>query len=234
MPFESSKSLSAQRILWVILFSIAMGYLEAAVVIYLREIYYPAGFGFPLSPIEAQDFITETGREAATLIMLVGIGVLSGKTKLQKMSFFLMSFGIWDIFYYLFLKWIINWPANLFTPDILFLLPVPWVGPVICPIILSLTMILLATVILYKERKYRRFSIKARTWLWFVMGSLIVIASFCLDPIQNLENFAPDAVHPYRPENFMWWLFILGELLLIAGIVWIGLRKKRKAIFSTP
>ena len=36
------------KVLALTLFSIAMGLLEAVVVMYLRELYYPAGFAFPL------------------------------------------------------------------------------------------------------------------------------------------------------------------------------------------
>lgn len=35
-------------VIWTIIFSIAMGFLEAAVVVYLRQLYYPVGFTFPL------------------------------------------------------------------------------------------------------------------------------------------------------------------------------------------
>ena len=66
-----------KQLSWLIIFSIAMAYLESAVVVYLREIYYPDGFSFPLTPINAYIFITEFWREIATIIMLAGIGVLT-------------------------------------------------------------------------------------------------------------------------------------------------------------
>jgi hypothetical protein len=115
--------------LWLTLFSIAMGYMESAIVVYLRKIYYPDGFQFPLTPIEVHIRLTEILREAATLIMLITIGIVAGKTKLQRFSFFIFCFGIWDIFYYVFLKMLLGWPATIFDWDILFLIPVPWVGP---------------------------------------------------------------------------------------------------------
>ena len=37
----------------LLLYAVAMGYLEAAVVVYLRAIYYPEGFSFPLKPMDA-------------------------------------------------------------------------------------------------------------------------------------------------------------------------------------
>src|SRR5699024_5303295 len=103
-------SATVWKMCWLLLFSIAMGYLEAAVVVYLRDIYYAGGFVFPLVPIHPRDLETELGREAATLIMLVGVGILAGRTRLQKVSFFLIAFGVWDVFYYVFLKLILGWP----------------------------------------------------------------------------------------------------------------------------
>ena len=39
---------SLKKIGIVAIFAIAMGFLEAVIVIYLRKIYYPLGFNFPL------------------------------------------------------------------------------------------------------------------------------------------------------------------------------------------
>lgn len=133
-----------KQLLWLTFFSIAMGLLEAAVVIYLRYLYYPDGFRFPLTLMAENVVITELLREVATLIMLVGVAVLAGRTAHQRFAFFLIAFGVWDIFYYVFLKLLLGWPESLLTWDILFLLPVPWVGPVLTPCLVSLTMILMA------------------------------------------------------------------------------------------
>src|SRR5271167_2605871 len=97
---------------WLTLFSIAMGFMETAVVIYLRKVYYPRGFQFPLVPIEPSIALTEFLREAATIIMLLGIGILTGKTRAQKFAFFIYCFAVWDIFYYVFLKIFLNWPES--------------------------------------------------------------------------------------------------------------------------
>src|SRR5674476_343996 len=148
--FSENKAshLISYNLLWVTLFSVAMGMLESSVVIYLRELYYPAGFQFPLKATSYIVAVTEIFRELATLIMLLGIGVLAGKNKHERFAWFIYSFAIWDIFYYLFLFLIINWPVSLLDWDVLFLLPVMWVGPVWSPVLLSLLMIILAQSIL--------------------------------------------------------------------------------------
>ena len=116
----------------VTVFAVAMGFLEAAVVVYLRLHFYPNGFSFPLAVIPDNILLVEVVRELATIVMLAAIGWLAGQGFLLRFSFFSLAFGIWDISYYIFLKITLDWPASLLTDDILFLIPLPWVGPVAC------------------------------------------------------------------------------------------------------
>jgi hypothetical protein len=67
-------------LMWVNIYALAMGFLEAAVVIYLREMYYPTGFTFPLKGMPIALVKVEVLREAATIIMLVAIAMLASKT----------------------------------------------------------------------------------------------------------------------------------------------------------
>ncbi|WP_457595630.1 hypothetical protein [Hydrogenimonas sp.] len=150
----------ARRFLWFTLWGAAFGYIESAVVVYLREIYYPQGFSFPLVPIEENILLTETLREAATLILLWATATLSYTALQSRVAAFFILFGIWDICYYLFLKLLLDWPATLFTWDILFLIPAPWVGPVWAPLVVSSGLILLSgAVLLFNERgEYANFT----------------------------------------------------------------------------
>src|ERR1700724_3062842 len=144
----------------LLLFGISFGYLEAAVVVYLRALYDPIrhrlhpGRGpddlFPLiSPQELagagtenpRRLLIEIGREAATIAMLAAFGLAAGRNFNQRMAAFAVVFGVWDIFFYVFLRLMIHWPQSLFTWDILFLIPLPWVGPVLAPVIIALTLV---------------------------------------------------------------------------------------------
>ncbi|HNY09113.1 MAG TPA: hypothetical protein PKO42_04430, partial [Tenuifilaceae bacterium] len=149
------------KLIWVTLFAIAMGLLESAVVIYMRELLYPGGFSFPLSPIPERLAVTELLRELATLVMLVGVGVVAGRNFPERFAWFIFSFGVWDIFYYVFLKLLIGWPTSMLTWDLLFLIPVTWTGPVVAPVAISLMMITLALVILKSAGKNSGFRITA-------------------------------------------------------------------------
>lgn len=230
-----------KTVIWLTIFSIAMGFLETSVVVYLRKLYYPDGFKFPLIPVTRDIATTEFWREAATIIMLIGAGVMAGKNAAQRFVFFLYSFAIWDIFYYVFLKVLLNWPESLFTWDILFLIPVPWVGPVIAPCIVSLSMILLTLMVVYFQEKGKHVHIQFVEWMLFISGSITVILSFMWDYILYVSNYGADKgvwtlssnknmfdeVKNYVPTEFNWWLFGVGQLVIFLAIFMIYKRLKK-------
>ncbi len=226
-------------LLLVTVFSIAMGLLESAVVIYLRKILYPEGFGFPLSPVTPDLILTELLREGATLIMLLGIGFLAGRNASERFAWFLYSFAIWDIFYYVFLWLLIGWPTSLMTYDVLFLLPSTWIGPVITPLIVSLTMIGFALLILLHNRRREGAKIPRVSWIVLVTGSVALILGFVWDyssfimesmTIREIWTLPGDQVlalaTQYIPRRFNWLLFILGELMILIGILIFHLRSR--------
>ena len=211
-------------IFWISLFAIAMGFMESAVVIYLREIYYKTGFDFPLRPIETHLAKVEFIRELATIIMLIGTGYLAGKNTLQRFAYFCYSFAIWDLFYYVFLYVFLNWPSSLFTWDILFLIPFPWVGPVWAPCLISLLMIVGALFIIRQIDTNDNFKIPFKYWVILIAGALICIISFMLDYMQatsgdKLWNIFSkellfDDFKNYVPEKFNSTLFFIGFLAM--------------------
>lgn len=206
-----------KKVIWLTIFSIAMGFMETVIVVYLRKLYYPNGFDFPLVTMDLDILKAEFLREAATVIMLLGIGILTGKTAAQKFACFIFSFAIWDIFYYVFLKMLLDWPQSVFTWDILFLIPFPWVGPVLAPCIVSLTMIVLAMGIVYLEQKGYNMFIKTTDWLMFTAGSLIIIFSFMTDAFHYLSADL-SKIENYVPVFYNWLLFWLGEGIIILGM----------------
>jgi hypothetical protein len=203
---KSLKDISWQTIL-VIFLAIAFGYNEAAVVVYLRDIFHPGGFEFPLKqfPIESSKLIfVEIGREAATLIVIASAAWLAGKNRRQRISFFMIIFAVWDIFYYVFLKIILGWPATIMDWDILFLIPLPWAGPVAAPIAVSIAMIVFAGIILYYDFKDRPIKLNVWDAAGFGIAGLIIIASFCIA--------GKYMTHPAYYEHFSWALFSVGMI----------------------
>jgi len=214
-------------------FAIAMGFLESAVVVYMREILYPGGFNFPLSPIPISLAVTELFREVATMIMLVTIGMIAAKRFSTGFAWFIYSFALWDIFYYVFLKLLLGWPESLFTWDVLFLIPTTWTGPVLSPVLVSMTMILLAMVILSQAENGRDTRILGYEWVGLILGSLVLIFGFVFDYSRfMLVHFSlgemllvknPEVLElatRYIPDSFPWWIFGIGEILIFVTIGW--------------
>ncbi|MEN8155500.1 MAG: hypothetical protein ABFS10_00995 [Bacteroidota bacterium] len=229
-------------------FAIAMGFLESAVVVYMRELLYPGGFEFPLSPIPVNLAITELLREVATLVMLVTIGMVAANRMISAngmttggesasgrfstgFAWFIYSFAIWDIFYYVFLKLLLGWPQSLMTWDVLFLIPTTWTGPVLSPVVVSLTMILLAMVILVCAERGTQTRIRRLEWMGLILGSLVLIFGFVFDYSQHmLAHFSlfgmlqvknPEVLEvatSYIPNRFPWWIFCIGEGIILATI----------------
>ena len=227
--------------LWATLFGIGFGFVECSVVVYLRSIYYPEGFAFPLKPITGTIAITELLREAATLVMLLSFALMAARKASERFAWFIYLFAIWDIFYYVFLKIMLGWPESWLTWDILFLLPLPWVGPVAAPLINSFTIILLAVVIISISRRGIPAGIRPQEWLMLLAGSVITILTYTLDYIQYMlerfpiQTFVDNAGRPevlrysswYTPREFNWILFIIGELLFLAAITLYLIRNIR-------
>src|SRR3989344_1428755 len=136
------KKESVNKLSIVTLYAVAMGFLEAAVVIYLRELFYPNGFNFPLKGfIDPSILSIEWMREFATIIMLLTVGFLAGEKAYKKFAYFIYAFAVWDIFYYVFLKLTLNWPDSFLTWDLLFLIPWPWISPVLAPLLCTILII---------------------------------------------------------------------------------------------
>jgi len=178
-----------------------MSYLEAAVVVYLRQLYYPDGFNFPMVIIPSFIYWVEIGREAATIIMLWAVAKLLAQKKREWFAFFSFNFGIWDIWYYIWLKILLNWPSSLLDWDILFLIPLPWTSPVLAPVIVSLALIIAAILIL----KYPLLKLSRTDWILEAVAGLLIIWSFLL----QINRIASGQL----PENYCWSLFISGMVL---------------------
>jgi len=205
----------------VMLFATAFGYLEAAVVSYLRDLHEPArqrfypgrpaGDLFPLLTLEQirqsgevqpKTLAIEIGREAATLVMLVGIALAASRNAGQSAAYLGIAFGVWDITFYVFLKLLLGWPASLFTWDILFLLPVPWVGPVLAPVLVSAVMIAAGVYHLRREAAGRPVFLGRGHWVGIFAGAFVIVVAFAVD----YRNIMAGAM----PRPFNWSLFAIG------------------------
>ena len=196
----------------VIVFGVAMAFLESAVVVYLqRALGMEVGVLFPLrDPAGVGDLAAiEVGREAATLVMLAAVGWLAGRSGLERLAWTAVAFGTWDILYYAWLWVFIGWPPSLATWDLLFLIPVPWAGPVWSPVAVSVALIgfgLAAAACLRAGRVVRAGPLQLAAGL---LGGLVVIVAFCWNAPLLLEGGVP--------TDFPWPVFAAGMALAAWG-----------------
>lgn len=161
-----------RKLVALIVFGVAFGFVEAAVVYYLRTLF---GLNSNFVPHVSYKLILNLGliaflkpgsivlpnaqiaraealRELATLIMLVAISFLAGSRYRARLAAFLISFATWDVFYYVFLRFLTGWPRTLLDMDVFFLDPVPWVGPVITAIFISMLLFAAGVLIYIREQ----------------------------------------------------------------------------------
>ncbi len=198
----------------LVIFAITMAYLESAVVVYLREAFYPGGFDFPLKEAEPWIFIVEVGRELATLLMLGAVAWVAGAPGWGRFACFAFLFGAWDIWYYIWLKLFLNWPESLLTWDVLFLIPVVWIGPVLAPVLISLLLILGSLRAMQLLDRGATIRIDSRDWTLATAGALAVIYSFTEDILSIIIGGGLQAVFTFVPQSFGWPLFLLGFALM--------------------
>lgn len=197
----------------LVLFAVSFGYVEAAVVVYLRHIYgglRPEGSSeiFPLmdagtlyarSPEAFRLLLIEIGREAATIAMLAAAALVAARARRTWLPAFAVAFGAWDIAFYGWLKALIGWPESLATWDLLFLIPAPWTGPVWSPMVVAATMMVCGTLALRQPVLLRRMH-----WIGLLAGAALILAAFLWD----FREIAAGAL----PQSFAWPLFWAGEL----------------------
>ncbi len=213
-----------KRWLSVFVFATAMAWMESATVVYLRTLVgridpYQAN---PL-PVSVGLGQTELIREAATLIMLLTVGVLAGRTWRGRLAYTLIAFGVWDIFYYVFLAVIAHWPTSIMDWDVLFLIPLPWWGPVIAPVLIALLMVGGGTLVSQFDRPDRPIWPGRRAQLLNIAGVTVALLVFMTNAIQTLGSGA-DAARRILPGYFNWPAFIVALALMAAPIVDVGWR----------
>jgi hypothetical protein len=209
----------AKRWLVVVVYAAAMAWVESAVVFYLRtmvdriEPHQPN----PL-PLATGLGKAELVREAATIVMLLAVGILAGRTWRSRLGYFAVAFGVWDIFYYVFLKVICGWPRSLLDWDVLFLIPMPWWGPVLAPGLIALLMVLWGTLQSGWRGDEGQRSLVWSAWFLSAIGMGFALYTFMADNLR-VAHLGLDAWRKVVPSHFNWSLFCVGLLLMAAPLV---------------
>jgi len=229
---SSEEGLSPGTYIWLGVFALAMGFLEAVVVVYLRELYYPNGFGFPLGEMPQRILFTEMLREASTIFVLAAVAIVAARNNYLRLSYFLYIFGIWDIIYYVVLKLLLGWPKTITAWDILFLIPVAWTAPVLAPVTSAVTMLALSAAIACLVRTGDDVRVAPAAWALVGAGALAIFVTFVWDYSSLIVQGGflvdlpglPDnaefkaAAGSYVPTRYNWHLFVLGELMILVAV----------------
>lgn len=216
-PLNEMRAEVRRQIYVVIIWAAAFALVEAAVVVYLRKIFHPEGFVFPLKGYPVPSFQgVEIAREVATMVMLIAVGWLADLRAWVRFALIMVAFGVWDIFYYVWLWVILGWPPSLFTLDVLFLIPTVWVGPVWAPVAVSIALIGCGAAIALRAGGGEGFTMLRRGWIAAILGGLIIVASFVWN--------GPAAARGEMPGPFPWWLFALGLWLGLGAFYWAWVR----------
>jgi hypothetical protein len=221
------------RWLTVAAYAIAMAWVESAVVFYLRtmidriEPYQPS----PLPMIGGLGPV-ELVREAATMVMLLTVGMLAGRTWRARLGYSAIAFGVWDIFYYVFLKIICGWPHSLGNWDILFLLPLPWWGPIWAPVAIALLMILWGTLTSQFETADSVRPLR-RLWLLNSLGIAIALYVFMEDCL-HARHGGVDALRNVLPQHFNSMLFCVALGLMAAPVLHLAWRIWQPRLSKNP
>jgi hypothetical protein len=211
---------------FVVFFAAGMAWVEAATVYYLRVLVgrvdpYQAN---PL-PIVGVLGPVELVREVATLVMLFTVGALAGQTKQTRFAYTAIAFGVWDVFYYVFLEAICGWPRSLFDWDVLFLLPVPWWGPVLAPASIALLMIVWGTLMTQSTEKP---SVSPALWPLSGLGVALALYAFMADSLRAVRD-GLDATLTMLPATFDWPVFLVALALLAAPVAQLAWRMRTNA-----
>jgi hypothetical protein len=214
----------SERTRWaiVIAFAIAMAWVEAASVFYIRMLVDRIE-PHQANPLPMNDALgtVELWREAATLVMLATLGILAGRTWRHRAGYAAIAFGTWDIFYYVFLRIMSGWPRTLLDWDILFLLPLPWWGPVLAPVSIALVMILWGTLTTQSDEG----ATDARWTRWTrwtsslgCVGIALALSVFMIDAWRALPD-GRHAVLQVLPTRFNWPWFCMALLLMASPLL---------------
>ncbi len=205
-----------RKFLWLSLFAVGFAYMESATVVYLRTISGRLMDIFPMEILDPHIGMIEIGRELVTLLILVMVAIIAENSFVRRFYVFLFVFGLWDIFYYFWLKVFIGWPRSLLDADILFLIPLPWIGPVIAPLLVAFILCFSGGIAIVRNRN---FSITTKDAVLFLSGSLILIFNFILPSLKEIKEFGMEGLKYINPFPFNWFLYFPGLLFIALGLL---------------
>ena len=212
-----------RRLAWLAVYASAMGLLEAICVIYLRRL-CPVETNYPIPPLERMQI--EIIREACTIVMLAAVAWLAGINLRSRLACFFCAFGVWDILYYIGLAWLAGWPKSVLDWDCLFLIPKPWYGPVLVPVLISFYFVAGCWFLHLRELRNAPLRLSGPELALQLLGFLVWYWSF----VKDAERISS---HGYAGIRYAWEWFAVGLILGVVGL-WLAGRSRPTTIAASP
>ena len=221
---RTDRAAGKSLLVWLTVFAVGMAYFEAALVVYVRELLYPQDILqiFPMRLMTPSLLVIERGRETATLVMLVSVALITQTTFIRRLAAFVYLFGLWDIFYYVWLKATIGWPMSWLEWDVLFLIPWVWLGPWVCPALIAALHSAWGARALVSPSTPRFGKVRAGAVL---VGALLCLMSFLQPGLSGMLEAGIDGLEGYVPDGFWWPLYVAGWILMAMGLPWVQRRE---------
>ncbi len=205
-----------KKLVPLLILGIAFGVIEGSVAIYLRPILSSGKADFAIRVIQPEILTdiqrtvikTEIDREIATIVLIAAAAAVSAASIMHWFSYFVFTFAVWDIFYYIWMSFRIGWPKSLFDWDILFLIPRMWFAPVIVPVIISCFGIVFSVIALRGLDISKKLDVRFYHLVPVSMALILWLVSFLNKSVKGMTAF---------PESYSWVLFVLGVICALFG-----------------
>jgi hypothetical protein len=220
IQMEGRARLAPYIALWV--FALAFGWMEAATVVYLRATSSAVptsavGVQFPFVLISERLLAAEIVREACTMLILAAVAWLAARGRASRVGAFLLVFGAWDLVYYVVLRLISGWPDALTNPDILFLIPSPWIAPVWAPAVIAAIFVAAGSYLYWSDERARQYTLGDVAVLIVSAGA--IVGSFL---VEWRAVRAGETLRDFRP-----WLYWIA---LALGTGWFVRAERRRVL----
>jgi hypothetical protein len=162
----------------------------------------------------------EVIREACTLAMLLAVAWLGGFNLRSRVACFFYAFGLWDIVYYAGLWWLADWPGSWLEWDCLFLIPKPWYGPVLAPVLISAYFAIACVLLHVCEMR----GVPVRLSVGMLSAELLAGAVWYWSFVKDADRINASG---YRGVTYSWNLLATGAAISVAGL-WLATRNRSK------
>jgi glucan phosphoethanolaminetransferase (alkaline phosphatase superfamily) len=103
-------------------------------------------------------------------------------------------------------------------PDLLFLIPLPWWGPVLSPLLIALLMAVVGALMSSSPETGVAFRFTRTNLAILLIGVLVILYAFMADALALLPADA-QTLSQVKPGRFNWPVYLIGYIIGLTGIL---------------